>query len=270
MTIAARAHERTGDRASAAMLLDRAANGPRGASGVFASDQGVAARVADAAAAPDDPNYVLGVLRAQLTAGDVAGAVARAPALVAQAPGAPAPLLALGDALAIGGRYAEAAPVYARAADLAFDEPTMLRVVDAWGRAGNPRAAAAALSLYLQQNPQSLVGLRLLGHWQVASGDADAAIETLEAVRRLAGNRDAGLLADLAAAYAASGDGDVARLYARAAYRLAPMNAGVCDAYAHALAAAGDADGARQLAVKARSLAPTDPVIADHARRILG
>lgn len=269
LTLAARAQERSGDRVRAAMLLDRAASGTRGPSAVFASDQGVAARVADAAAAPGDPNYILGVIRAQLTQGDVAGAVARARALVARAPGSPAPLLALGDALAIGGRYAEAAPVYARAADLAFDEPTMLRVVDAWGRAGNPRAAAAALSLYRQQNPQSLVAARLLGHWQVLAGDSDSAIETLEDVRRLVGDRDASLLADLAYAYAAADEGAVARVYARAAYRLQPMNASVCDAYAVSLAAAGEIDGARQLAAKALALAPRDPVIADHARRIL-
>ena len=58
------------------------------------------------------------------------------------------------------------------------------------------------------------------------------------------------------------------RSYGRAAYRLAPMNAGVCDAYAVALAEAGDLAGARQLAAKAVVLAPGDPVIATHARRI--
>ena len=95
--------------------------------------------------------------------------------------------------------------------------------------------------------------------------------EAVEAVRRIAGNRDAALLADLALAYAGSsadGDAAVASRYGSAAYRLAPMNAAVCDAYAVALAAAGNLDGARQLAAKAVSLAPGDPLIAAHARRI--
>ena len=100
------------------------------------------------------------------------------------------------------------------------------------------------------------------------NGESDAAVETLESVRRMAGNRDAALLADLALAYAAGKDPAVARSYGRAAYRLAPMNAGVCDAYAVALAAAGDLAEARQLAAKAVALAPGDPVIATHARRI--
>jgi Flp pilus assembly protein TadD len=268
LTLVARAFEAKGDRVAAAGFLDRAAAGATGGAAAFASDEGIGATLADAKDAPGDPNYVLGVIRAQLTAGDVVGAVARARRLVAASPGAPAAQLALGDALSVGGRFAEAAMVYARAASLGFDEPTMLRLVDAWGRAGRPREAAAALSLYLQQNPQSLSGRRILGHWQAANGDADAAIETLEGVRRIAGNRDAALLADLATAYATSDEGAVARRYARAAYALAPMNAAVCDAYAVALAADGELVGARQLAVKAVRLAPNDPVIAAHARRI--
>ncbi|EZP54774.1 tetratricopeptide repeat protein [Sphingomonas sp. RIT328] len=271
LTLVARGFEARGDRVAAARFLDRAAIGAHGGAIAFTSDDDAATLLAAARQAPGDPNYLLGVIRAQLAAGDTAGAIARARTLVAASPGAPAAQIALGDALAVSGRYADAAQSYARAASLSFDEPTMLRLVDAWGRADRPRDAAAALSLYLGQNPQSLVGRRLLGRLQVQGGDEDAAIETLEAVRRIAGNRDAALLADLALAYAGSdadGDGAVASRYGRAAYRLAPMNAAVCDAYAVALAAAGNLDGARQLAAKAVRLAPADPVIAAHARRI--
>jgi tetratricopeptide (TPR) repeat protein len=272
LTLVARAFEAIGDRAAAGQFLDRAAQGAQGnaqgGAAAFASDDSVAAVAAEARDAPDDPNYVPGLIRAQATAGDLAGAIVRARALVAASPGAPATQLALGDVLAMGGRFAEAAPVYARAASLSFDEPTMLRLVDAWGRANRPNEAAAALSLYLQQNPQSVSGQRLRGHWQLLSGDADAAIETLESVRRIVGNRDAALLADLAGAYAVGGDSAVARSYGRAAYRLMPMNAAVCDAYAVALAADGDLPGARQLAAKAVALAPGDARIAAHARAI--
>ena len=268
LTLVARAFEATGDRISAARFLDRAAAGARGPAAVFASDEAVGSVLADAQDDPSDPNYMLGVIRAQLTARDFAGAVARARSLVAASPGAPAAQLALGDALAGSGDYTNAAQVYARAASLSFDEPTMLRLVDAWSRANRPRDAAAALSLYLQQNPQSLTAQRVRGHWQAINGDGDAAIETLESVRRMAGNRDAALLADLAMAYATSGDATVARSYARAAYALSPMNAGVCDAYAVALAADGDLAAARQLAAKAAELAPNDPLIATHARQI--
>ena len=55
--------------------------------------------------------------------------------------------------------------------------------------------AARALALYIGQNPQSLFARRLLGQWQVAAGDWDAAIDTFERVRLTVGGRDAGLLA---------------------------------------------------------------------------
>ncbi|USU08310.1 tetratricopeptide repeat protein [Sphingomonadaceae bacterium OTU29MARTA1] len=268
LTLVAWAFEATGDRVSAARFLDRAASGARGGPAVFASDDSVGVVLAEARDDPSDPNYMLGVIRAQLTAGDAAGAIERARTLVAASPGAPAAQVALGDALSVAGRFPEAAQVYTRAASLTFDEPTMLRLVDAWARANRPREAAAALSLYLQQNPQSLSGQRIRARLQVANGDADDAIETLEGLRRMTGNRDAAVLADLARAYAASDDGPVARTYGRAAYRLMPMNASVCDAYALALAADGDLAGARQLAAKAVALAPTDPTIASHARQI--
>ncbi len=270
LLLVGRAFEATGDRVSAARFFDRAAVGNRGIAPVFASDDSVATLAADADAAPTDPNYVLGVIRAQLGTGDLAGAMTRARSLSVASPGAPATHLALGDTLVAAGRYGDAAAAYARAADLSFDEPTMLRLVDSLGRAGRVLDAASALALYLSQNPQSLSGQRLLGHWQIVGGMPSAAIETLEGVRRRIGNRDADLLADLARAYAGVQDGDVARRYAQAAYALAPMNAQIADAYGVALAAAGDVDGARQLLAKAATLAPSDPAIADHRRQING
>ncbi|HEU0045953.1 tetratricopeptide repeat protein [Sphingomonas sp.] len=268
LTLVARAWEAAGERGEAAVFLDRAAAGAQGAAGLFAPDESLAALVAGAATAPEDPTYALGVIRGLMTSGDRAGALARAQALAASAPRDPAALLAWGDTLSAAGRHVEAATAFERAADLQFDEPTALRLVDALGRAGKPADAAAALALYLGQNPQSLTGRKLLGRWQVASGRWAAAIETLEGVRQRVGNRDAGLLADLALAYAGDGDGAVARLYGRAAYRLQPMNAGVADAYGVALAEAGEVAGARQLLDKALALAPGHPVYLAHRRRL--
>lgn len=266
--VIARAFEAIGDTGFAARYRDRANAGTLGAAATFATDNDVGTLEASAAETPDDPNYVLGAIRGLIESGDTAGAIARARTLAAASPGAPAAQLALGDALAASGDYRGAATVYARAADLAFDEPTMLRLVDALGRTDRTKDAAATLALYLSQNPQSLSARRLLGHWQVASGDFDAAIDTLEAVRARAGNRNASLLTDLALAYAGADQGDVAVRYARAAYALAPMNADVCDAYGVALAAGGDKDGARQLLVKATKLAPANTAIAAHLKQL--
>ena len=268
LTLVGRAFEATGDRIAAARFLDRAGASQRAPSAAFATDDSQARFAVDIAAAPTDPNYVLGLIRAKLDSGDTAGAVDRAQALASATPGAPAAQLALGDALVAADRYPDAVTAYARAADLSFDEPTMLRLVDALGRAGKARDAAAALALYLQQNPQSLSGQRLRAHWLVMNGQGEAAIETLESVRRMIGNRDAALMADLALAYAAAGDGPIAHRYGRAAYALAPMSPAAADAYGVALAADQDIAGARQLLVKAVTLDRGNTTIAAHLRRL--
>lgn len=268
LTVAARASEQLGDRVRAGRLLDRAAIGPSQPSGAFAIDGTLASFAQNAALAPANPSLAVALLRAQIGAGNTDIAIDQARDLVARSSGDPAMHRALGDALIARGRVGEAIDAYTRAADLAFDEPTMLRLVDALGRTAHAREAAATLALYLQQNPQSIVAQRLRAHWLVASGAGATAIEPLEAVRDMVGNRDAALLVDLALAYTAAGDGAVARRYARAAYVLAPMNVAVVDAYGVALAADQRIDDARQVLEKARALAPDNATVAAHLAQI--
>jgi len=257
----------TGNARAAAGWQDRAGMPGEGVA-AFATDRPLASLRAEAAGAPTDPSYQLGVIRGLIGGGDGAGALAAARALAGQSPGSPAAQGALGDALALAGRSGEVVGAYARGAALRFDEPAMLRLVEALGRAGRRDDAARTLALYLAQSPRSVSARRLLGRWQVEGGLFDQAAATLEGVRRSVGSRDAGLLTDLALAHAGAGDDEAAVACARAAYRLQPMSARVADAYAVALAAAGDGDGARQLADKAVALAPRDPVILEHRRQI--
>jgi len=257
LEIAARAAWLTGDRFAWAGFHDRAITAGRGPSGAIVPGLSVATLSVAAASAPGDPSHALALIRGLIAAGDTDAAIARARDLASSLPGTPAAQLVLGDALAAANRYGEAAPFYARAADLSFDQPTMLKLVDALGRLGRNGEAARALALYESQNPQSVTALRIVGHWQVAAGQYMPAIATLQRVRGLVGNRDAAVLADLALAYAGAGAGETARRYGRAAYALAPMNVVVVDAYAAALAAVGDDDGASQLRAKARVL-PTN------------
>lgn len=241
-------------------LLDRIASGRRGDAAIFLTDRPVIDLAIDADDAPTDPTYALGLIRGLASSGNRAGALHRAQALMRASPGAPAAQTAYGDMLATTGRMVEAVAPYARAADLTFDEPTMLRLTDAYQRTGRARDVAVSLGLYLSQNPQSIAARRLLARWQLAAGQWDAAIETLEGLRSQLGLRDVALLHDLAIAYARFGDGVIARRYGAAAYRLAPMNAGVADAYGQALLADGQKDGARQLFDKARALRPNTPL----------
>lgn len=251
-----------------AALVDRAARAQMGDAAIFRPDRALTDLKFGAEEAPTDPTYALGLIRGLASQGDRAGAIRVAQSLIRATPGAPAAQLAYGDVLATAGRNADALGAYAEAGDLTFDEPTMLRLVDTYQRTGRARDAAVGLGLYLSQNPQSIPARRLLARWQMTAGQWDAAIETLEGLHIQLGLRDVALLHDLAVAYADVGDGTVARRYAAAAYRLAPMNASVADAYGRALAVAGESDAARQLFDKALALAPGSPTILAHRARL--
>lgn len=257
LTLAARAFERIGDRGQAAQLLDRAAQPARGGSTAFAADRSVAVV---AAAAGDDPagepSSAIPLIRSLIDAGDTATALARAQALAAANVNAPQAHLVLGDTLMLAGRAGEAAAAFRRAAGIAFDEPTMLRLTEALERSGDARGAADTLALFLSQNPRNVAALRLSAHWQIGAQEYDAAIDTLEGLRARLGNRDAALLAELAYAYRGAGAETTATSYAAAAYALAPANPAAADAYGWSLFGAGDMDGALQLLQKAVGLAP--------------
>jgi tetratricopeptide (TPR) repeat protein len=268
LTLAARGFERIGDRASAARLLDRAASPVTGESGAFSADDSVAVLDAPAAANPGDPDTIVPLIRAMIAQGNQAGALTRAQALVRDNPGVPGAQLLLGDMLMLGNRYADAATAYRLAADLRFDEPTMLRLVEALDRGGHRQDAANDLALFLSQNPVNIAALRLSGSWQLAAGDYDAAIDTLENLRARIGDGDAALNADLAMAYSGAGEDKIALDFGEAAYGLAPANPVIADAYGWALYQSGDADGALELLQKAVAQAPRHAGLRWHLAQI--
>uniref|UniRef100_UPI0035CC5C33 tetratricopeptide repeat protein n=1 Tax=uncultured Sphingomonas sp. TaxID=158754 RepID=UPI0035CC5C33 len=254
LSLVGRAFEQTGERDWAARYLDRSAIPTVTGSTPFGTDDGLGAL--SAAATPGEPVAQLGLIRGLIEAGDMASALSKSQALVALAPGAPGAYLALGDTLMAMNRYGDAADAYRHAVDIRFDEPTMLRTVDALDRAGRREEAANVLALFVSQNPQNVAGQRLTAHWQIAGGDWDAAIETLEGLRQRIGNRDAALLAELSYAYTGDGDEDTGLVFGKAAYALAPMNPAATDAYGWALYQQGKSEPALQLLEKAASIAP--------------
>lgn len=262
LTLAARGYERIGQRDVAARLFDRAADPAQGRAAGFSADDPMAMlATAVARAAPDDPAATIPLLRGLLDRGDKAGALARAQAIAARNPGAPAAHQIVGDVLMLLGRPADAIASYRNAASLRFDEPAMLRLVEAQDRAGRRAEAANTLALFRSQNPLNLAALRLSAQWQAAAGDHDAAIDSLEAIRLRTGNADAALLAELALAYAGAGEVDRAADYAEAAYRLAPSNPAAAGALGWALTQRGDAPGGVELLRKAVGLAPRHPLL---------
>ncbi len=256
LRLAGQAFETTNERDWAARLLDRAAIPARDVTSPFGSDVPLAAAAGALDQRPDDPVLAVTYVRGLIDSGRLGPALAEAQRLVRQAPGAPQAHLLVGDTLMQMKRPRDAAAAYARAANLRFDEATMLRVVDAYDRAGDRQKAAVVLALFQAQNPMNVAALRLAAHWQIAAGEWDAAIDGLEGLRARLGNRDATLLAELAYAYAGNGELDAARLYGAAAYRLAPLNPAATDAFGWALYQAGENAAALELMRKAVSIAP--------------
>lgn len=268
LTLVGRAFERSGARDWAAGFLDRAAFPRRGRAVAFRTDDGLAALRSATGRAPGDPVRAIGYLRGLVETGQGSAALTAAQDVARANPGAPAATIAVGDTLMAMARPADAANVYMRAARVRFDEPVMLRLVDALDRAGRGGDAANALALFVSQNPRNIAALRLAAHWQVAAGEWTAAIDTLEGLRARIGNRDAALLAELAYAYLGDDDPATARSFASAAYALAPLNPAAADAYGWALYQTGANRAARQLLEKAVSIAPEHAVLRWHLGQV--
>lgn len=269
LALVGRAFEATGERGWAAPFLDRAARPQAREARPFGQDDDTSVLAVAVNDAPDDPGVAVSYLRGLLERGDGTAALAAAQRLAAATPGAPVAQLLVGDILATNGRFAAAAQSYARAAQLAFDTPTLLRLVEAWSASGDAKRATDALALFLAQNPSEPDARRLLANGQLASGEFNAAVDTLEGLRADLGSHDAVLLAQLAYAYTGAGDPAAALRYARAAYALQPMSAGVCDAYGWALYERGDTAAALQLLAKAARIAPAHAGIQWHLGQAL-
>lgn len=268
LTLTARGFERIGDRANAARFLDRAAYPAIGASTAFSADDSASTLAADADQKPGDPDAIVPLIRALIAGGDKGAALAKAQDIAARNPGAPGAQLVLGDLLMLLNRPGDAVAPYQKAADLRFDEPVMLRLIEALDRAGRREDAANALALFLSQNPGDVAALRLSAHWQLVAGDYDAAIDSLEDLRARIGDGDAALNADLAAAYTGAGETGTAVDFGEAAYGLSPANPLVVDAYGWALFKGGDKEGGLELLQKAVILAPKHPGLRWHLAQI--
>ncbi|NTS63891.1 tetratricopeptide repeat protein [Sphingomonas sp. HHU CXW] len=269
LTLVARAFEARGERDWAARFLDRAARPPVPRAAPFGQDSDTGVLANAVVDAPNDPAAAVAFIRGLVETGGFAEAIAASEGLSRSSPGVPPAHILLGDVDAASGRFAAAATAYVRAADLRFDEPTLLRLVEAWAQTNKRAQAADALALYLAQNPGSVVARRLLANLQLVSGDFAGAVRTLEQLRGMTGDGDALVLTQLGYAYTGAGDPRAALPFARAAYRLSPMSAGAADAYGAALFAAGDTAAALQLLTKAARLAPTHAGIRWHEAQAL-
>jgi tetratricopeptide (TPR) repeat protein len=274
LSLVGKAFARLGDETSAARYLGRAAAPRPSATGPLDDPLGdgqLAAIRRDAAAWPNSAAPQVVLIRALLGRGLGPEALERARRLQAAAPGAPDAHVLVGDALAIQGDYAAAAGAYRRAANLAFNEPVALRLIEALRNSGDDDGAAKVLTLFLQQNPQNVSAQTMAANAYMQARRWPEAIAHYEAVRKRIGNNDSTLLNNLAWAYAESGDFDRAIPLAQRAVALEPRNPVTADTLGWLLFRSGK-DRVRGLALleQAARGAPTDEDIKAHLKDARG
>lgn len=270
LSIIGKAYARLGDEAAAARYLGRAAAPRTSATAALDDPLGdgeLAALRRDAAAWPDSAAPQVVLIRALLGRGLGPEALQRARQLQAAAPGAPDAHVLVGDALAIQGDYAAAAGAYRRAANLAFNEPVALRLVEALRNSGDDPGATRVLTLFLQQNPQNVSAQIVAANAYLQAKRWPEAIALYEGVRKRLGNNDSTLLNNLAWAYAETGDYGRALPIARRAWSLEPRNPVTADTLGWLLYRSGE-DRVRGIALleQAAQGAPTDEDIRAHLK----
>ena len=269
LTLAARVNEALGDKALVAELLDRASLPVRGDAKVFAGAGNPVLRAGEAMRAPNSAPAVIPYIRALLEAGQVEAAIVRAAKFAETNANVPAAHLLQGDALSTAGKYEEAIGAYRKAANLVFDEPTALRLVDAYQRAGKARAATEVLNLYLSQNPLSIDANRIAASAHLEAGNWDEAMTLLEALRRRIGNEDPLLLANLAWAKLEKGQKAMALSLARRAYALQPSSPVTSDVYGWTrFKMEGPSRASIDLLEKAVAISPQHPLLNLHLGQV--
>lgn len=220
----------------------------------------------EAASQPGHAPAQIALISALLSNGIGDEALARARRLQAANPGAPDAHLLVGDALGILGDFAAAAQEYRKAANLAFTEPTAMRMIEALDRSGQGAAAAQTLALFLEQNPRNVPAQLLAAsrHMQARQWREAAAI--YEGLRERLGDRDAAMLNNLAWAYSELGDHDRAVPIARKAWSLAPRNPATADTLGWLLFKSGKRAEGLLLLEQASRGAPTDAQIVAHLK----
>ena len=254
LSVIGRAYEDQGDRAKAALYLNRAALPVRGEPAPFDMAGDLARMVMVNGGNPDNADVAVPRITQLIRAGRPAEGLRLAERLRDLNPGAPAAHVIVGDLLSILGREADAAKAYQKAANISFSEPVALRYIDSLRRSGDSGAAVRALDLFLSQNPRNISALLLASDHFMAIGQWDVAIAMLDGLRARLGNRDATILNKLAWAWFGQGDNDQALAYAAAAYRIEISNPVLASSYGWMLFKAGK-DRLRGLSLLRKSVA---------------
>jgi tetratricopeptide (TPR) repeat protein len=269
LTLIGKAYDKQGNAEMAGRYLARAAEPQRRTATALlegpVDDAQLASLRRNADASPRDAQAQIKLVRALLGRGLAAEALERARKVQAANSGVPDAHVLVGDALGIQGNYAGAVEEYRKAANIAFNEPVAMRLVEALRNSGNSNGAARVLELFLSQNPQNVSAQYLAANSFLQAGKWDGAIAIYERLRKRIGDRDATLLNNLAWAYSEKGEVARAIPLARKAWELDKKNPATADTLGWLLykSGQGKAEGLSLLEQASRG-APSDAQIRDH------
>jgi len=235
LTLVGRAYEDLGERDRAAPLLDRAARA--GPAPVVPVAEGVplgvlALRYADA---PAEAGNAVPYVRQLISSGRLADAAAIAERVRGLAPGSADAQMLAGDLRLVRGDHAGAVEAWRMAGAVRLGDDLLLRLADAYLRAGRPGDAQRLVRGVLLATPRSRTALRLAASLAAQGGDWTSAAHILGWLGRTGGAADARVQAELAVALQRSGDEAGARIAGERAYRLQRAAAPGAEAWAAAL-----------------------------------
>jgi cellulose synthase operon protein C len=262
LTLATRISEALDERGPAAQRFQRAAMTKALTGGVLPEPSPFAAAADDARRNPRDARKVIPHVRLLLASSNIAQARSEIAELIQGNNGVADAHILMGDIETIAGNSGAAIAAYERARAISFSTPVMIRLVNAYRKAGKGDAARRLLSDFLAFNPSSLAAIRLAAYDHLDNKRWREAIPGLLAMRDRIGYNDAILNANLARAYSGAGNHKAALREAALAYRIAPANPMVTFVFGETLLAAGKHDTqARSMLTKASKLVPDDLAI---------
>jgi tetratricopeptide (TPR) repeat protein len=262
LTLAARILEALDQRGPAGQRLQRAAMSSALTGGVLPEPSPSAAAADDARRNPRDAKKVIPHVRLLLAANNIAQARSEIAELIQGNNGVADAHILMGDIEMTAGNSGAAVSAYERARAISFSTPVMIRLVNAYRKAGKGDTARRLLSDFLAFNPSSLAAIRLGAYDHLDNKRWKNAIPGLLAMRDRIGFNDAILNANLARAYSGTGNHKSALREAALAYRIAPANPMVTFVLGEVLLAASHHDAqALSMLTKASKLAPNDPAI---------
>ena len=275
LTLIGKAYQKLGNTGAAGQYLARAAEPQRRTATTMLSgaidDHRLESLRREADANPKAGELQVQLVRALLAKGIGPEALQRARQYQGAHPGAPEGHMLAGDALGIQGNFAAAVQEYRKAANISFNEPVAMRLIEALRNSGNGNGAARVLELFLQRNPQNVQAQVLAGNSFLQARRWDGAITVYERLRKHIGDRDPAVLNNLAWAYTEKGDFERALPLAERAYQLQKQNPATADTYGWLLYKSGrDRSQALDLLEQAARAAPADDQIREHLDTVRG